>query len=339
MSPLLEVEDLKTWFPLRSPILRRTVAQVRAVDGVSLVVEAGRTLGLVGESGCGKSTLGRTIARLIEPTGGRIKVDGEDVTNWRGRDLMRLRRRVQVVFQDPYASLNPRIRIGDAVGEALDIHGLSTSRAERRDKVVAILEKVGLTTEAMDRFPHEFSGGQRQRVGIARALVLNPELLVADEPVSALDVSVQAQVINLMRDLQREFGLGYLFIAHDLSVVRHISDQVAIMYLGRIVERGPTRQLFEHPLHPYTQGLLASVPIPDPTRRRTGRAPLKGGLPNPISPPTGCAFHPRCPYATEICRSDSPTLERYADGHEAACHHTLEIDRVGHSASAPAEHA
>jgi oligopeptide/dipeptide ABC transporter ATP-binding protein len=318
---------LKSWFPVRSPLVRRTVGYVRAVDGVSLAVDAGRTLGLVGESGCGKSTLGRTIVRLIEPTAGTIRIDGEDVTRWRGRDLLRLRRRIQVVFQDPYASLNPRIRVGDAIGEALDIHGLASSRRERRDRVAAILEKVGLGTEAMERFPHEFSGGQRQRVGIARALVLNPELLVADEPVSALDVSVQAQVINLMRDLQREFGLGYLFIAHDLSVVRHISDLVAIMYLGRIVESGPTRQLFSRPLHPYTQGLLASVPIPDPRQRRTGRAPLAGGLPSPMAPPPGCAFHPRCPHATEVCRRERPELEGFGQEQRVACHHAAAIIR------------
>jgi len=328
MSPrLLEVEDLKTWFPVRSPLLKRTIAEVRAVDGVSLGVDAGRTLGLVGESGCGKSTLGRTIVRLIEPTGGRILIDGEEVTHLKGRDLMRLRRRVQIVFQDPYASLNPRLTVGESVGEALDIHGLVKSRSERRDRVAAILEKVGLGADTMPRYPHEFSGGQRQRVGIARALVLSPELLVADEPVSALDVSVQAQVINLMRDLQREFGLGYLLIAHDLSVVRHISDEVAIMYLGRICERGPTRALFSRPLHPYTQGLLASVPVPDPTRRRRGHAPLKGGLPSPLNPPSGCAFHPRCPYATEICRRQRPELEGMGDGQEAACHHARAIEK------------
>jgi oligopeptide/dipeptide ABC transporter ATP-binding protein len=242
-----------------------------------------------------------------------------------------------VVFQDPYASLNPRIRIGDAIAEALDIHGLAPSRRARRERVVTMLEKVGLGAEAMERYPHEFSGGQRQRVGIARALVLNPELLVADEPVSALDVSVQAQVINLMRDLQREFGLGYLFIAHDLSVVRHISDAVAIMYLGRIVERGPTRQLFARPLHPYTQGLLASVPIPDPGRRRAGRAPLAGGLPSPMAPPPGCAFHPRCPHATDICKASRPRLEAFGDGQEVACHHAAAINRPSRASGGVAE--
>ena len=326
-APLLEVHDLKTWFPHRSPLLRRIIGHVRAVDGVSLRVEAGRTLGLVGESGCGKSTLGRTIARLIEPTDGEILIDGIEVTHARGRDLMMLRRRVQVVFQDPYASLNPRIQIGDAVGEALDIHGLVRSRHERREQVVALLEKVGLGADAMERYPHEFSGGQRQRIGIARALVLNPELLIADEPVSALDVSVQAQVINLMRDLQRDLGLGYLFIAHDLSVVRHISDEVAIMYLGRIVEIGPKSTLFAKPLHPYTRGLLLSVPVPDPRRRRDAHAPLAGGLPNPLDPPSGCTFHPRCPHATEICRRERPELQPFDAARSVACHHAGTIDQ------------
>ncbi len=325
MTPLLEVEGLKTWFPVRSPLLRRTVGQIRAVDGVGLRVEAGRTLGLVGESGCGKSTLGRTIVRLIEPTEGAIRVDGADVTRARGRDLMAMRRRVQMVFQDPYASLNPRLQVGDAIGEPLDIHRLVRSPREKRERVEALLDKVGLGVEAMERYPHEFSGGQRQRIGIARALVLNPELLVADEPVSALDVSVQAQVINLMRDLQREFHLGYLFIAHDLSVVRHISDDVAIMYLGRIVETGPKTTLFAKPRHPYTRGLLLSVPVPDPTRRRASHAPLAGGLPDPADPPPGCTFHPRCPYATDICRREQPELRPFGDAQTVACHHAEEV--------------
>ncbi len=325
MTPLLEVDDLKTWFPLRSPLLRRTIGQVRAVDGVGLKVEAGRTLGLVGESGCGKSTLGRTIVRLVEPTEGRIRIDGIDVTRARGRDLMAMRRRVQMVFQDPYASLNPRLPVGDAIGEPLDIHKMVRSPQEKRERVVTLLDKVGLGAEAMDRYPHEFSGGQRQRIGIARAMVLNPELLVADEPVSALDVSVQAQVINLMRDLQREFHLGYLFIAHDLSVVRHISDDVAIMYLGRIVETGPKTTLFARPRHPYTQGLLLSVPVPDPTKRRGAHAPLAGGLPDPADPPPGCTFHPRCPHATDLCRREQPLLRPLGNAQTVACHHAEEI--------------
>jgi oligopeptide/dipeptide ABC transporter ATP-binding protein len=329
MSTLLEVSDLKTYFPVRSPLLRRTIGQIRAVDGVALRVEAGQTLGLVGESGCGKSTLGRTIVRLLEPTEGQIRVDGVDVTRARGRDLMAMRRRVQMVFQDPYASLNPRLQVGDAIGEALDIHRLVRSRREKRDRVAALLDKVGLGAEAMGRYPHEFSGGQRQRIGIARALVLNPELLVADEPVSALDVSVQAQVINLMRDLQRDFRLGYLFIAHDLSVVRHISDEVAIMYLGRIVETGPKTALFGRPRHPYTRGLLLSVPVPDPTKRRGAHAPLAGGLPDPADPPPGCAFHPRCPYATDICRLERPELRPFGDGQTVACHHAEEVAASG----------
>jgi oligopeptide transport system ATP-binding protein len=330
MSALLEVEGLKTWFPLKSPLLRRTVGQIRAVDGVALRVEAGTTLGLVGESGCGKSTLGRTIVRLLEPTEGKIRVDGVDVTRARGRDLMALRRRVQMVFQDPYASLNPRLQVGDAIGEALDIHKLVRSAREKRERVEALLEKVGLGAEAMARYPHEFSGGQRQRIGIARALVLNPELLVADEPVSALDVSVQAQVINLMRDLQREFHLGYLFIAHDLSVVRHISDDVAIMYLGRIVETGAKTSLFTRPRHPYTRGLLLSVPVPDPTKRRGAHAPLAGGLPDPACPPLGCSFHPRCPYATDICRREQPELRSFGDTQTVACHHAEEVTATEH---------
>jgi oligopeptide/dipeptide ABC transporter ATP-binding protein len=329
MTTLLEVDDLKTWFALRSPLLKRTVGHVRAVDGVSLQLAAGKTLGLVGESGCGKSTLGRSVARLLEPSGGRIHIAGSDVTRVRGRELMALRRRVQMVFQDPYASLNPRIRVGDAVGEALYIHRLVSSPRQMRDRVVALLEKVGLSADALERYPHEFSGGQRQRIGIARALILNPELLVADEPVSALDVSVQAQVINLMRDLQRELGLSYLFIAHDLSVVRHISDDVAIMYLGRIVETGPKRDLFARPLHPYTQGLLQSVPVPDPIRRRQGRAPLSGSLPSPLKPPGGCAFHPRCAYADPLCRQQRPALQALATaaGVAVACHHAGRINR------------
>jgi oligopeptide/dipeptide ABC transporter ATP-binding protein len=329
VSALLEVEGLKTWFPLKSPLLRRTVGQVRAVDGVALKVEAGRTLGLVGESGCGKSTLGRTIVRLIEPTEGAIRVDGVDVTRARGRDLMAMRRRVQMVFQDPYASLNPRLPVGDAIGEPLDIHKLARSPRDKRERVVALLDKVGLGAEAMDRYPHEFSGGQRQRVGIARALVLNPELLVADEPVSALDVSVQAQVINLMRDLQREFNLGYLFIAHDLSVVRHISDDVAIMYLGRIVETGPKTALFARPRHPYTRGLLLSVPVPDPTKRRGAHAPVGGGLPDPADPPPGCTFHPRCPLATDLCRRERPELRPIGHAQTVACHHAEQVEPLG----------
>ena len=331
MTPLLELRELSTWFPLRSPLLRRTIAQVRAVDGVSLKLYTGRTLGLVGESGCGKSTLGRTVTRLVEASGGQVLLDGRDVTRARGRELLALRRRVQMVFQDPYASLNPRIRVGSAIAEVLRIHRLADSRQAARERAAALLDKVGLGSDALDRYPHEFSGGQRQRVGIARALIVNPALLVADEPVSALDVSVQAQVINLMRDLQRELNLSYLFIAHDLSVVRHISDQVAIMYLGRIVETGPKKILFARPLHPYTRGLLASVPVPDPRRRRRGPAPLPGGLPSPLNPPAGCAFHPRCVHADEQCRRERPALRPFAADGDAdlavACHHAERVAR------------
>ena len=325
MSALLETRDLRAWFPLRSALLRRTVGHIRAVDGVSLTLASGRTLGLVGESGCGKSTYGRAVAHLIRPTGGSVHIDGNDVTDARGRALMAVRRRVQMVFQDPYASLNPRIRVGDAVGEGLVIHGLEPSRRARRARVVELFEKVGMSADALERYPHEFSGGQRQRIEIARALILNPELLVADEPVSALDVSVQAQVINLMRDLQAELDLAYLFIAHDLSVVRHISDDVAIMYLGRIVETGPKRALFASPLHPYTRGLLRSVPVPDPARRERGRAALSGTLPSPLDPPSGCAFHPRCPHADAVCAGQRPELRELGGGQRAACHHVERI--------------
>lgn len=327
MVPLLKISKLQTWFPLRSPLLRRTIAQVRAVDDVSLQIGAGRTLGLVGESGCGKSTLGRTVTRLIAASGGTIELDGKNITHARGRELMSIRRRMQMVFQDPYASLNPRIRIGEAVAEVLHIHGLARSRSDSRERVAEMLLKVGLSEDALDRYPHEFSGGQRQRIGIARALILNPELLVADEPVSALDVSVQAQVINLMADLQQEFGLSYLFIAHDLSVVRHISDEVAIMYFGRIVEMGPKETLFAKPLHPYTQGLLLSVPVPDPARRRRTDAPLQGGLPSPLNPPSGCAFHPRCPHADDQCRQQRPELRNSTKlpTVAVACHHADDL--------------
>ena len=328
MALLLKISDLKTWFPQRSPLLRRTVGQVRAVDGVSLQLAAGRTLGLVGESGCGKSTLGRTVTRLLPASSGTIELNGRDITHARGQNLMNIRRQMQMVFQDPYASLNPRIRIGDAVAEVLHIHGLARSRRDSRERVAEMLQKVGLAADAMKRYPHEFSGGQRQRIGIARALILNPALLVADEPVSALDVSVQAQVINLMVDLQQQLGLSYLFIAHDLSVVRHISDEVAIMYLGRIVEMGPKQALFSKPLHPYTQGLLLSVPVPDPAQRRRSPAPLQGGLPSPLKPPSGCAFHPRCPYADDLCRQQRPPLRSAGavTNVAVACHHVADLN-------------
>ncbi len=325
MSALLETHELQTWFPLRSSLLHRTVGHVRAVDGVSLRLDPGSTLGLVGESGCGKSTFGRAVARLLRPTGGTLRIDDRDVTESRGAELLAIRRRVQMVFQDPYASLNPRIRVGDAVGEGLVIHEPASSRRERRERVAGLFEKVGMSADALDRYPHEFSGGQRQRIGIARALILNPALVVADEPVSALDVSVQAQVINLMRDLQTEFGLAYLFIAHDLSVVRHISDDVAIMYLGRLVETGPKQQLFARPLHPYTSGLLRSVPVPDPTQRSRGHAALSGALPSPLDPPSGCAFHPRCVHADEQCVRERPGLREMGNGQHVACHHVERI--------------
>jgi oligopeptide/dipeptide ABC transporter ATP-binding protein len=308
MTALLEVKDLKTYFAVRSPLLRRKVGQIRAVDGVDLRVEAGRTLGLVGESGCGKSTLGRTIVRLLEPTEGQIRVDGVDVTRARGRDLMAMRRRVQMVFQDPYASLNPRLQVGDAIGEALDIHKLVRSRGEKRERVATLLDKVGLGAEAMARYPHEFSGGQRQRIGIARAIAAGPKLVIADEPVSALDVSIQSQILNLLALLRDRLALSLLFISHDLAVIRYISERVAVMYLGQLVEVGDAAAIYEEPAHPYTQALLSAIPQPDPDRRRK-RIVLAGDVPSPEHPPGGCPFHPRCPQAMERCRTEVP-LER-----------------------------
>ncbi len=316
---LLSVRGLTKHFPVRGGLLRREVDRVHAVDGVSFDIAPGETLGLVGESGCGKSTTGRCIMRLIEPSAGEIWFGGQDVTELEGEALRTVRRDLQIIFQDPFASLNPRHTVGGIVGEAMVIHGLAASRREREERVADLLETVGLKADHMRRFPHEFSGGQRQRIGIARALAVKPKLIVCDEPVSALDVSVQAQVINLLEDLREQFGLTYLFIAHDLSVVEHISDRVAVMYLGRVVEVAPARALYDDPQHPYTEALLSAVPIPDPAAKRS-RIVLQGEVPNPIRPPSGCHFHTRCPIAAPVCRAEAPALEQDGAGHWVACH-------------------
>jgi oligopeptide/dipeptide ABC transporter ATP-binding protein len=318
MPSVLEVEDLKTYFPVRKGLLRRTVGQVHAVDGVSFAIGAGETLGLVGESGCGKTTVGRTVLRLIEPTAGVIRLGGRDITRLPRAELRPLRREMQIIFQDPFSSLNPRMRAGDIVGEPLKVHGTVPAR-ERRGRIAALFARVGLSAAQMDNYPHQFSGGQRQRIGVARALALNPKLIVGDEPVSALDVSIQAQVINLLTDLQRELGLSYLFISHNLAVVEHISHRIAVMYLGRIVEHTDKATLFRKPLHPYTEALLAAVPVPDPAARRAKRV-LQGDVPSPLHPPAGCHFHTRCPYAEARCRAETPRLREVEPGHHVACH-------------------
>jgi len=318
-DPLLSVRGLKKYFPIRGGILSREVDRVHAVDGVSFDIAAGETLGLVGESGCGKSTTGRCILRLIEPSAGEVRFQGRDVTKMDGEALRALRRDMQIIFQDPFASLNPRHTVGGIIGEALIIHALVKGRREMEERVVQLLETVGLQPEHMRRFPHEFSGGQRQRIGIARALAVEPKLIVCDEPVSALDVSIQAQVINLLEDLQEKFGLTYLFIAHDLSVVEHISDRVAVMYLGRVVEVATAEELYENPLHPYTEALLSAVPIPDPKIKRR-RIVLQGDVPNPIRPPSGCHFHTRCPIAQPVCSQESPVLKSAGGRHQVSCH-------------------
>jgi oligopeptide/dipeptide ABC transporter ATP-binding protein len=317
-SKVLDVVGLKKHFPVKKGILRRTVGQVYAVDGVSFAIGQGETLGLVGESGCGKSTVARTVLRLIEPTEGSILLDGHDVTRL-GKTAMRpYRRQMQIIFQDPFSSLNPRMSAGDIVGEPLHVHGIAHGR--EKDRLTAgLFDQVGLRRGQMTSFPHEFSGGQRQRISIARALALNPKLIVADEPVSALDVSIQAQVINLMMDLQREKRLSYLFIAHDLAVVEHISHRIAVMYLGRIVEYADKQTLFTEPLHPYTQALLSAVPVPNPKLRREKRL-LQGDVPSPINPPPGCTFHTRCPYAMERCKVEVPVLREKSRGHGVSCH-------------------
>ncbi|HYM71955.1 MAG TPA: dipeptide ABC transporter ATP-binding protein [Stellaceae bacterium] len=318
-APLIEVRDLKKHFPILKGVFSRPAGTVYAVDGVSFCIDRGETLGLVGESGCGKSTVGRTLLKLLEPTAGRILVRGEDITDHDQERMLPFRRQMQMIYQDPYASLNPRMSAGEIVGEPMVIHRVADGD-ERRDRVASLFERVGLRPELMSAYPHEFSGGQRQRIGIARALALSPELVVGDEPVSALDVSIQAQIINLLMDLQDEFNLSYLFVAHDLAVVEHLSHRVAVMYLGRIVELTDKTTLFEMPLHPYTEALLSAVPIPKASARSRRRVILKGDVPSPINPPAGCHFHTRCLYATARCRTEALALREVMPGHWTACH-------------------
>ncbi|RMF42463.1 MAG: dipeptide ABC transporter ATP-binding protein [Deltaproteobacteria bacterium] len=329
-QPLLQVRDLYKTFAVKGRTMGAPTRRLQAVSGVSFDLEPGETLGLVGESGCGKSTTGRLIARLLEPDSGQVLFRGDDLTRLSQRQLRPLRRHLQMIFQDPFSSLNPRMRVFDILAEPLLLHGL-VGRRELAAEVRELARRVGLGPEHLDRYPHEFSGGQRQRIGIARAIAVHPELVIADEPVSALDLSIQAQVINLLRDIQQDFGLSYLFIAHDLAVVEHISDRVAVMYLGRIVEIGPALELYRDPLHPYTEALLNAVPVPDPNPNRS-RPLLTGEVPSPIDPPPGCPFHPRCPYAKEICRVELPALEERRKGHSSACHFADEVGRLRHRA-------
>jgi oligopeptide transport system ATP-binding protein len=336
---LLEVTSLVKHFPIKSGVLiERQVGAVRAVDDVSFAVREGETLGLVGESGCGKSTLCRTVVKLLEPTSGSVRLEGREISNLKRRELRPLRREMQMIFQDPYASLNPRKRVGQIVGDPLKLHDLASGATLKR-QVQELLEKVGLSAEHYNRFPHEFSGGQRQRIGIARALALRPKLVIADEPVSALDVSIQAQIINLLDDLQDEFKLTYVFVAHDLGVVRHVADRVAVMYLGKIVEIGPAADVYENPIHPYTVSLLSAVPIPDPRENREReQVILEGDVPSPANPPPACRFHTRCPRATDICSEVEPELIEHRSGHWAACHHPYNVGagpRVGVRDSEP----
>jgi oligopeptide/dipeptide ABC transporter ATP-binding protein len=317
-TDVLRVQDLSTWFPVRQGLLQGVRGHVKAVDGVSFGISPGETLCLVGESGCGKSTVGKTVLRLIEPTAGRIWLGDTEVTHLDEAAMRPHRRQLQMVFQDPYASLNPRMKVGEIVAEPLDNYGLAPG-AERRPRLEALLNQVGLRPDALERYPFEFSGGQRQRLGIARALALNPRLIVADEPVSALDVSVQAQVLNLLKDLQDELGLAYLFVSHDLGVVEHVAHRVAVMYLGRIVEMGPRERIFSAPTHPYTEALMAAAPVADPRLKRE-RLLIEGDVPSPIDPPAGCHFHTRCPLAQERCRREAPTLRPVAEGHVVSCH-------------------
>jgi peptide/nickel transport system ATP-binding protein/oligopeptide transport system ATP-binding protein len=332
-EPIMEVRDLVKHFPIRRGIvIQRKVGAVQAVDGVSFDIERGETLGIVGETGCGKSTTARLVMRLLEPTSGTVSFDGQDITDIKGARLKAVRREMQMIFQDPYSSLNPRKTIGSIIGEPFVIHGLHENKGERRRVVQELMETVGLNPEHYNRYPHEFSGGQRQRIGVARALALKPKLLIADEPVSALDVSIQAQVLNLLRELQRQFGLTVVFIAHDLSVVRHMCDRVAVMYLGKIVEIGPSDALYDFPRHPYTGALLAAVPVADPSRHGHERRLLSGDVPSPANPPSACRFHTRCPKAQERCSIEEPLLEDKGSGTLAACHYPLtreEVPQIG----------
>ena len=318
-TPLLEIRDVKKYFPVKK--VHGKEITVKAVDSINLKINQGEIVGLVGESGCGKSTLGKSILKLHEITGGQILFHGEDITNYNERQMRPLREKIQIIFQDPSASLDPRMTVGEIIGEAIDIHKLASSKKDRADMIKELLAQVGLNTEHANRYPHEFSGGQQQRVGIARALAVKPEFIVCDEPISALDVSIQSQVVNMLEDMQEQMGLTYLFIAHDLSVVRHISNRIGVMYLGSLVELGESYELNRHPIHPYTQTLLSAVPVPDPKLSRTRkRIILEGDVPSPMNPPSGCRFHTRCPYATEKCKQVVPTFKEYDKGHWVACH-------------------
>jgi oligopeptide transport system ATP-binding protein len=317
---LVRVENLKKYFPITRGVFQRHVGDIKAVDGVSFFVRRSETLGLVGESGCGKTTTGRTLLQLYRPTAGHAYFEGQDLSTMKGEELRRTRRRMQMIFQDPYASLNPRMTIGSIVGEPLEVHNIAKGK-EKRERVQELLRVVGLNPYFINRYPHEFSGGQRQRVGVARALALNPDFIVCDEPVSSVDVSIQAQIVNLLEDLQEQFGMAYLFIAHDLSMVRHISDRVAVMYLGKIVELTTRDKLYDNPLHPYTQALLSAVPIPDPVvEERRQRIILEGDVPSPANPPEGCNFNPRCPVVMDICKKEEPEFKEVGKEHWAACH-------------------